>query len=114
MHELPKIEELERATANQSVSAIKDLENTENILKRLFLNIEAFKKIEQENLKLRDVLLKNHSELSSNYKNKIRRLTSALEDKELIAKNSHMSLLKQHEEIKLELNKRLAIEKQKN
>jgi hypothetical protein len=107
MHKLPDVDDI-------TLDSTKELAATEAVLKRLLSNIESFKKIEEDSIRLRNILLKNQVLLKKDFAQKLMNISAETKQKERLAKIAHKSLLKETEEMKLELNKQLTIEKQKN
>ncbi len=114
MVRLPDFEELDRVTKKEASSVNREISMTEDLLKRLLVNIAAFKKIEENNLKLRKLLLKNQDLIKSDMYDKFNKLTKSVKEEKKKSQHKHKSLLREYEELKLELNKRLAKEKEKN
>jgi len=112
--QLPNIDELELESKKGGSLVNESLEKTEDIVKRLLVNIEAFKKIELDNRNLRRLLLKNQDYLKNEFYNKLKGISDSMEKKQIDAQTKHKSLLKKHEEAVIEFKKNLEIEKKKN
>lgn len=114
MVKLPDLEDLRLVSEGESSDISRDLNNTEQILKRLLINIEAFKRIEIDNMRLRSSLLTNHSSLKSEFKNKLDMMSAALKEKEAAGKKIKESIQSQYKKFSETLTKVALEEKQKN
>ncbi len=87
---LPEFDELDGA---EESSAAKALSSTEDVLKRLLMNIFAFKKIEQDNIKLRAAIVRNQELLKTDYRKKLSALGYALREKEALGGQAKKNVL---------------------
>jgi hypothetical protein len=110
MPELPDIEEIEFSDG----SVTDSLQSTESVLKRLLINLNAFKKIEDENKKLKVVLLKNQELLKKNFKKKLEELNANLKAKEQLAAKVQNNILQQYKIFTDKLSRKLDREQTKN
>jgi hypothetical protein len=95
----------------QNKKIIREVEKN-NLLKREYLSLYTnAKKIDHENKKLKFIFAKNNDFLKQQFKEKILNLDKNVKREQKLIQNKHKSLLREHEEFKLELNKRLIAEK---
>ena len=71
MSDLPNLDDIETISETVEFGVESHLDNTENVLKRLMINIQAFKKIEQENNKLKQMILENQKLIKQDFKEKL-------------------------------------------
>lgn len=90
------------------------LMNTEAILKKLLINIEAFKKIEQENNELKKQLIANQNLLKFDYKRKFSELNKLLKEKEDIKEKVKTELLLKYRSYLEKITKEFLRLKQEN
>jgi len=109
MQKLPELSDLDLST-----SAKSEIENIEGVLKKLLVNIEALKSIQNDNVHLRNILLQNQHLLREDFEKKIQKIANDLRSKQELAQLSHKSILKEYEENKLELKKKLILEVRRN
>jgi hypothetical protein len=114
MKKLPDFEEIRLIPEKVPTSVNASLDSTENVLKRLLLNIEAFKKIENENTKLRDIILKNQSILKQDYKKKLDTVTYALKEKDALTGSIKKDLFQKYKRYADLLTRQTLNEREKN
>jgi hypothetical protein len=114
MLKLPNIKELEIISEKRASSVNRNLATTESILKRLLINIEAFKKIELENKKLRHEILVNQTILKKDFNEKLKVLSSSFKEKEDLTKENLKKLLREFKLFIDKLNKKIVRETEKN
>jgi hypothetical protein len=90
------------------------IDTTEEILKRLLVNIEAFKRIEKDNERLQTLLLKNEARNRTEYSKKI--IQDAVESKkrEVTTKNLAKEAIEKFRKANDFLGKELFLERKKN
>lgn len=113
MKKLPDLDNLGLVSEKESLDISKDLNNTEEILKRLLINIEAFKKIEFDNLRLRDSLLKNQSDLKSGFKKKLDAMSFAMKEKDMLTDKVKQNILSEYKSYSEKLTKAVLDERAK-
>ncbi|MEM2139066.1 MAG: hypothetical protein QXM96_02850 [Candidatus Woesearchaeota archaeon] len=105
---------LERDFKEESFVKKNSLESTEAVLKKLLINIESFKKIEQENNELKKILLENQKILNYDYKKKFLELTKLLKEKEDIKEKTKTELLLKYKAYFEKIFRELIKSKQEN
>ncbi|NTV24016.1 MAG: hypothetical protein HGA85_06640 [Nanoarchaeota archaeon] len=114
MPQLPDINEVETVVENQESNINVKLYQTEDLLKRLFTNIEAFKRIELENDKLRRNILENQAILKQEYKRKLNEVTDTKRAQEQIEAGRKEDLLKNYKDLVAKLTVKLVDERKKS
>ncbi len=94
--------------------AHKELVSTENILKRLLINIEAFKRIEQENSLIKKELIQNQFVLKREYKRKLDELNYVIKEKNNIETKVKTELLIKYKKYLENLSREIIKQKQEN
>jgi len=114
MQKLPDLKDIELVSTKESLSTFSNLQKTENILKRLLINIEAFKQIESDNIQLRDMLLKNQNQLKQEYKKKLEALAYLIKEKESGKDNAKENAIKQYKTFAEKLVRKMLIESERS
>jgi hypothetical protein len=112
MQKLPDFREI--SISSEEVSSSSDMAKTEEILKRLLINIEAFKKIENENIRLRKTLLENQNILKGAYKQKLEELSYAVKEKDSLKQKIKAELLSKYRSYLEKLTKETITAKEEN
>lgn len=114
MSKLPNLKDIETVSENEIFSVEGHLDNTEQVLKRLMINIQAFKKIEQENNKLKQMILENQTLIKQDFKKKLEEVVQSSKKKKDIVKKNQQVLIKQFKVFIEKLNRKIIREIEKN
>ena len=114
MSKLPNLEDIETVSENEIFSVEGHLDNTEQVLKRLMINIQAFKKIEQENKKLKQMILENQKLIKQDFKKKLEEVAQTSKGKKDVVKKNQQILVKQFKVFIEKLNRKIIREIEKN
>ncbi len=93
---------------------IREIEKNNLLRKKYYEIYQISKKLYQDNTKIKITLLKNNDVLKKRFEGKFKEIKTSLVDKQKTTETRHKTLLKKHEEIKLELNKKIVLEKSRN
>jgi len=83
------------------------LSSTEHILKRLLINVEAFKKIEQENKLLQKELVENQELIKSRYYDDLQSIKEKEKKRQDLFKENYLSLVKRFKAFTDKLNNKI-------